>query len=650
MTSRSTTSRTSKTICFYLSVIILFSSFLLHFSEIAAATNKEFPLYPAIKNNVRFWEKIYSTYSLNQAVIHDSNDLSKVYSVINLVDKVLPGAERINSSAEKKARKKFSTILKKLSKRKPTSKEEIRIAALFRGKNGKKRMARAAENVRSQKGQKERFLSGVIRSGAYLQEIKRIFRTYRLPEELAYLPHVESSFNTKAYSKFGASGIWQITRSTGKQYLTIDYTIDERLDPILATHAAAKYLKNSYNILGKWPLAITSYNYGTSGMMRAMKAEGSYEQIFKNYNKGHFKFASKNFYSEFLAALNVVKNLEQNSSVKLASPQSNKYFKLPNYIHINNIAKHFDISTATLKDLNPALRAPVFKGEKLIPKDYKLRLHASQKTNRHIDSISPSLFKNKQKASRFHRVKKGDTASTIAKLHKVSLKSLVDANHLDKVATIYLRQKLRIPTKTAKYTSASEDGLPLLQARQKMKSETFQSATYIPVLLANKKNRPLETISDAIPHQDPTVYNVINKHTKKDTLYGYVTVQPEESIVQYAKWLDVPPTKIAVLNNLKTDTYIEPGKSLLLPFERLSPEFFEDKRLDFLQETEEDFFSAYKVVGKKKYRVLSGDTLWDLCYNKFDIPLWLLERYNSTMNLAQLTTAQELVIPIVQSI
>ena len=76
-------------------------------------------------------------------------------------------------------------------------------------------MAVAADNVRSQTGQKERFLTGVIVSGMYMNDMKKIFRSHQLPEELAYLPHVESSFNTRAYSKFGAAGIWQFMRATG---------------------------------------------------------------------------------------------------------------------------------------------------------------------------------------------------------------------------------------------------------------------------------------------------------------------------------------------------------------------------------------------------------------------------------------------------
>lgn len=408
---------------------------------------QEFPLPQAIEKNVQFWEKIYADYSLKEAVIHDSEDLSKIYQVIPIVDQNFPGARRLNAIAEKQAKGKYAAILDKLAKQPPVSAEEKRVAALFPGNNSRQEMARAAKNVRSQSGQKERFLAGVVTSGTYMKEIKRILRSYRLPEDLAYLAHVESSFNTRAYSKFGAAGIWQFTPSTGKLYLTINYTLDERLDPIRASYAAAQYLQNSYRNLNDWPLAITSYNYGLPGMVRAAKELESYERIFQHYNKGYFKFASKNFYSEFLAALKVAKNLEKNGSVKLARELSCRYLDLPGYVHIANIAKHFGIDTATIAELNPALLPPVLTGEKLIPKGYSLRLPAGKNIGQQIASFSPAVFKNEQKSSRFHKVRKGETVHSIARLHGVSVKSLIQANNLDKYARIFIKQDLRIPGK-----------------------------------------------------------------------------------------------------------------------------------------------------------------------------------------------------------
>ncbi len=413
----------------------------------AIAASQEFPLYPAISNNVRFWEKIYAHYSLKQAVIHDSEDLSKVYEVVPMADPEAPGAHQQNRLRQKQVCEKYRAMLTKLSGQPPETADENRVSALFPGKNGRQEMAVAAGNVRSQSGQKERFLGGVINSATYIAEIKKILRSYALPEELANLPHVESSFNIKAYSRLGAAGIWQFTRETGKQYLTIDTTLDERLDPILATHAAARYLQKSYHTVKNWPLAITSYNYGLGGIVRAMEEQGSYEKIFANYNKGYFKFASRNFYSEFLAAQSVARSLEKDRR-QPAAGQAYRYLNLPGYVHISDISSHFRLPVSTIEDLNPALRPPVIAGDKLIPKSYALRLPAGSRINQLVASLPASIFRNDQKSGKYHRVKKGDTAHSIARLHDVPLKSLLQANNLDKGGKIRLHQNLAIPGKT----------------------------------------------------------------------------------------------------------------------------------------------------------------------------------------------------------
>jgi len=619
------------------------------YSQASTTGSKDFPHFKSITHNVNFWEKIYAHYSLTEAVIHDSEDLSKIYDVIPLLGDDLPGATRLNVIFQKQAQEKYRVMLKKLADQKPTNSAEKRVAALFTGKNRRNELLQAADHVRSQRGQKERFLAGVIHSGRYMKEIKKIINAYHLPEELAYLPHVESSFNFQAYSKFGAAGIWQFTRSTGKQYMTIDYTLDERLDPILATHAAAKYLKNSYVTLNSWPLALTSYNYGLAGMVRAVKDQGDYERVFNNYNQGHFKFASKNFYSEFLAALKVARKIEQNQNIKIDSAQSTRYLPLTGYIHIKDAGKHFGVSAETIQSLNPALRPPVISGEKHIPKGYVLRLPATKKTNQRIASAPTTLFKKEQKPSLFHRVQKGDTALSIARLHGVSLNSLQKANNLDKYATIYLKQKLRIPQRI-KVINTEKKNIPKLTARANTQPLVANQNRTKLTLVAKKKQFSSEKGFDFLPKKDSTVYNVFNISRKKGRTYGYITVQPEESLGLYEKWLGTPHTVLSALNGLAPETIVTPGQQLLLIFDRMPPTRFEEKRLDFLQETEEDFYAAFTVIGRKIYQVISGDTLWDLCYNKFDIPLWLLERYNSTSVLTRLDKEQELVIPIIQQI
>jgi len=569
--------------------------------------------------------------------------------VIPMLDPELPGAQRINKAILQETRNNYSNLLNKISlSQKAVTTEEKRVTALFRGPERFKEMAKAAKNVRSQTGQKERFLEGVLRSRNYIEKMKEIFRSHNLPEDLAYLPHVESSFNIKAYSKFGAAGMWQFTRGTGKQYLTINSALDERLDPLLATHAAARYLKNSYRALNNWPLAITSYNYGTAGMLRAAKAKGSYEKVFASYNTGHFKFASRNFYSEFLAALKIAKNIEcKNKSIK-KSAKSFHHLKLSGYIHVDHIISHFHLNQAQIKELNPALLSPVFTGKKLIPKGYSLRLPDNKKIKQHISSIPSSFYSTEQKRSIYHRVKKGDTAGSIAKLYGISAKNLKKANNLDSYSTIYIRQKLKIPDCSTSISTNNK----VLQLKKQKKKQFQKHVQYknIPLLTATKKNRPSTKHNIHIPAKDPTLYSVFNTFKKDTKVYGYITIQPEESLALYAQWLGTTIKKLESLHNQGSIPAIEPGQKLLLVFDKLSIEHFEEKRLDYLIEIEKDFFKAYTIIGKKTYQVNNGDTFWELCYNKFDIPMWLLERYNSSLNLSRLKFSQKLIVPILKAI
>src|SRR5205823_9329759 len=125
--------------------------------------------------------------------------------------------------------------------------------------------------------------------------------------DIALLPLVESSFENRALSSAGAAGIWQFTRGTGKLYMSVNKKLDERLDPAKATRSAARLLHDNYNALGSWPLAITAYNHGRAGMMHAQSEVGSSDltKVIQDYKGPLFGYASMNFYSEFIAAVDV---------------------------------------------------------------------------------------------------------------------------------------------------------------------------------------------------------------------------------------------------------------------------------------------------------------------------------------------------------
>ncbi|MEJ2057163.1 MAG: transglycosylase SLT domain-containing protein, partial [Desulfofustis sp.] len=425
----------------------------------ARADQRNFPEYNIISANVSFWEKVYSTHSINTAIIHDKDDLSRLYGTVSLLEEDFPKSRTHNRQKINQVKRHIKTTLLELARNPlPKTPEQKRIAALFGNTKRGSVYREASENIRSQRGLRERFLEGVVRSGAYMSQIKSIFRSQGLPEDLAYLPHVESSFNPRAFSKFGAAGIWQFTHGTGKDFLRIDYIIDERRDPILSAEAAAAFLKRNYVQLGTWPLAITAYNYGPAGMRRALNQEGSYEQIFKNYNTGHFKFASRNFYSEFLAAVKVAKRLER-SGLVLEEPLRGITVKLPAYTRADKLCEYLGISTEVLKKYNPSLREPVFKGSKYIPKNYVLKLPYRFNNSRLLSAAPPSIFSSAQKRSKFYQVKAGDSAGVIAYRHKISLQDLIKANNLNSKAVIRVGQNLRIPAPGD--TAASIDKVPV---------------------------------------------------------------------------------------------------------------------------------------------------------------------------------------------
>ena len=270
-----------------------------------ASTISLFPCPPALKPNVKFWIKVFTVYGERDFIVHDGDSVSRVYQVLRLPGSGSPSRADIQS-ASLYLKDKYQEILNHLAQDGlPYDYESRRVAAMFPdGSPGV--YAFAAQNLHVQEGIRERFLTGLLRSRYFRPRMESIFRSEGLPPSLAVLAAVESGFYPGARSGAGAVGIWQFTRATGRHYLTISRYRDDRLNPERATRAAADLLSSNYRLLGNWPLAITAYDYGTNGTMRAEQAFGNdYDRLFREYNGPHFGFASRNYYAEFLAALQI---------------------------------------------------------------------------------------------------------------------------------------------------------------------------------------------------------------------------------------------------------------------------------------------------------------------------------------------------------
>lgn len=666
---------------FAISFLLALAIFSLSAGPVRADGDR-FPVYPVIEPNIAFWTQIYARYSTSQAVVHDSLHLDIVYEVIDLKPMDQAGARKVNRKRMKQASRRIADILKRLAADPQTADTDCRrVAALFGSKADAGTFARARRRVRCQIGQQDRFQAGVVRSGAYLDQIRDILRSNGVPEDLAYLPHVESSFNAHAYSKFGAAGMWQFTRSTGKRFLTVDYVLDERRDPIAATRAAAKLLRENYEKLGNWPLAITAYNHGAAGMRRAKARHGGYPEIFASYKGRTFKFASRNFYSEFLAARQVASNYRHYfGDITLDTPSSTQPVKMAGFAAFDDLCRHFKVSSEVARSMNPALRPPVFGGQKYVPEGYVFNLPSSSPSGSAMLAKAPAgLFKTAQKLSRFYTVRRGDTAGNIARMHRVKLNDLILANGLDRRATVYVRQRLRIPhmgesmglvagNRVAGPTDSKArsapvveiasvatllPNLPLESAERRYRRPEPAPADLLAMAEKINENASRDAIIQASPVNPGVVSTDIGFHRIDDGVrqaVGIIRVEVEETLGHYAEWAGVRASSIRRLNGLSFGRPLHLNQQVKIPLGNVNAADFETRRYEFHKRLQEDFYNAYRVGELQRYRVRPGDSYWTLCREKFDLPLWLLKQYNANINLAALKVHQSLTIPSVESV
>ncbi|HXN87323.1 MAG TPA: lytic transglycosylase domain-containing protein [Candidatus Binataceae bacterium] len=287
------------------SVVACLFAVALGQSSARAEAKTTFPRPESLEPQINFWVDVFTAYSYRDFVITDRDDAYKIYQVYHLPGDGCPSRDEIDW-ANKYLKKKYGDILERLAAgHEPQGTDERHVAEMFEGRSPYA-LRLAADNLRVQEGLKERFREGLLRSKYYRPTMEKIFQRAGLPVELITLAQVESGFQRGAHSSAGALGIWQFTRSTGRQYSLVRGRHDDRMNPTRETEAAAKLLGANYETLGDWPLAITAYNYGTGGTARAAEASGSdYSTMLRTYNGPHFGFAVKNYYAEFLAALQV---------------------------------------------------------------------------------------------------------------------------------------------------------------------------------------------------------------------------------------------------------------------------------------------------------------------------------------------------------
>ncbi|NIV76545.1 MAG: LysM peptidoglycan-binding domain-containing protein [Gammaproteobacteria bacterium] len=766
-----------------------------------------FPEPPLLRSAVTFWKRIYTEVDTDGGLLHDARHLGVVYESIGFDSESRRARRRLIN----KRKAHWRAVLQRLAGgASPSDARERAVVESLASELGHTPTARdyrhAMRRLRFQLGQRNRFRAGLIRSSAYEARMHAVFAGLGLPEDLAHLPHVESSFHPRAYSKYGAAGIWQFIRSTGRRYLKIDYVVDERLDPMRATRAAAELLRRNYERLGTWPLAITAYNHGAAGMERAKRVLGTDDigVIVEKYQSRIFGFASRNFYAQFLAAREIVHDYRRYfGDLERDTPEAVERVTLPFYADINDLERYLRVDRKVVAHYNPALRPPVFRGFKRLPAGYVLRLPkgtVGPDARSWLAAIPEDRRYDEQAASRFHTVRRGETLSRIAQIHNTSVSTIATLNNLRSAHRIYPGQVLELlapeqehgtssattvasaaraatstagtpepgstysvrrgdtlsdiarrhgttvsrlvalnnlgsrhrifpgqslqvgpppeakPVRVAAATpeppeaaaSAGERGSGVTDGTEvdgeERPADTMASAEG-EELLAAYEIRDGDTLEDIAERHDTTVPEIVARNALDRWIYpgqqlrlpaGAGTVDPlaaapaaetapvatlpegdtaqytlavparasdsrwrridgkwivvdaEETLGHYADWLQIPTQRLRNLNGLPFGRPVRMGRRLRLDFSRVSPETFHERRLAYHKAIEEDFLGSYRITGVTDHTLRRGENLWELSFQVYEVPPWLLYRFNPDTDLTHLRPGTRLTIPVIE--
>jgi len=420
--------------------LLLTLSLLLVVANASAQSAANFPRPPELEPAVQFWIKVYTEVDTRSGFLHDSQNLSVIYTA-------LPLDRRQIEDRRSRIREDLQVLA--TGKRSGLTPSQAEILALWPDDVSNETLRTAASNVRWQLGQSDRFLGGLRRSGAYRDHIQQVIREKNLPVELAVLPHVESSFNPSAYSSAAAAGMWQFGRDTGRRFMRIDHIVDERMDPYIATNAAMSLLEYNYSVLGTWPLALTAYNHGAGGIARAVRETGTtdIEKIVANYRGRAFGFASRNFYAQFLAVLDVENNARNYfGTVNFDAAPQFREVEVDAFIDAEVFARSVGISLEQLRADNPALRPAVWEGNKRIPRGFPVKVRSQAVSEGDLLAMVPADYKFAvQTPDVAYVVERGDSLSAIAARFDTSVTELVALNQLRSRNRIQIGQRLLLP-------------------------------------------------------------------------------------------------------------------------------------------------------------------------------------------------------------
>ena len=418
----------------------------------------------------------------------------------------------------------------------------------------------------TKRGERTFFIESLKRSGRYRDRIVSALKEAGLPEELSWLPLIESGFKTHALSRSRALGLWQFIPSTGYKFgLQRDKFIDERMDPAKATRAAIDYLRELHSMFGDWSTVLAAYNCGEGRVLRVIRSQNiNYlDNFWDLYEK--LPRETARYVPRFLATLHVLNNLETYGmdQIIVDPPLEFESVFVNKQVSLKNIAKAIGVKEKELKDLNPELRYKILPGD-----SYSLRIPSgnAKLLLSQIDDMPVS--RPPQRAYVYHRVRQGETLSVIARKYRTSVGRIMRANKMSRSNYIVAGKRLKIPQRgykkpPVKVIPKPRNGQALNHIVRKGDSlyiiaKQYGTRTKIIQELNNLKTTTLHigqvlTIFSGKPQTPPTV----------DGLATY-EVRAGDSPFVIAKRHNMPLDRLLYLNQLYPGIKIFPGQKLYI--------------------------------------------------------------------------------------
>jgi len=300
--------------------------------------DNRFSVPAPLVNRVLFWIDVYARYDSRIRIVHDRNDVGIIYGYIDFRP-LYRKYRRRPVLAYKNSRRIERQIIYRLKSLLDSARyeqgqspylpdESAALRGYLKSLGLFSRINILRDTIRTQTGQRDKFQIGLLRSQKLMPHIESVFKDYHLPLPLARIPFVESSFNPRAQSRLGATGLWQIMPATAREYI---HRSDRKKwrDPILQTKAAARLLRDYRKSLPDWGTTVTAYNSGVGRLKRLLRENRAknYIQLYTRLGDEGLGFAGRNFYSELLAATLVEAYKEEIFSLVLSPSQVTKIYK-----------------------------------------------------------------------------------------------------------------------------------------------------------------------------------------------------------------------------------------------------------------------------------------------------------------------------------